>query len=223
MVVWWNSLSVLGQILACIAIPSTLIMLIQIVMMFLGLGHSGDADTDGVDLHDMGGAGNDFDGDGISDGVYGQDIDADHGDFHSDSAADSGFRLLSVRGIIAFFAMFGWTGLVMLKNGNGNILSLAVALAAGLVTMLIIAFIFMWMFRLQSDGTMNIRNALGISGKVYLRVPAERNGAGKVNVMIQGTYSELSAVTDEKTPIQYGEEIVVIGISGENTLVVKRK
>lgn len=222
MVVWWNALTPLGQVLACIAIPSTLIMFIQVLMMFLGLGHSGG---DGGDLPDSGGI--DLDGDGIPDelpvGIYGPDFETDSGAFHSDSLSDSGFKLLSVRGIIAFFAMFGWTGLVMLKRGSGSFLTLAVALCAGLATMVLIALIFMWMFRLQSDGTMNIKNALGVSGKVYLRIPAERAGNGKVNLVVQGTYTELSAVTDEKSPIQYGEEIVVIGLSGINTLVVKRK
>ncbi|MGI6716732.1 MAG: hypothetical protein ACOX3X_05985 [Eubacteriales bacterium] len=213
MVEWWNSLSLLGQIFACIAIPSTFIMLIQVFMMFLGLGHSGGDGDVNVDL----------DGDGNPDGIYGDDIDTDTGDFESDAATDSGFRLLSVRGILSFLAIFGWTGLVVLKNGGSTFLALLVSAIAGLATMIIIALIFMWMFRLQSDGTMNIKNALGVSGKVYLRIPASRQGSGKVNVMIQGKYTELAAVTDEDTPIQFGEEIVVIGISGSNTLVVKRK
>ncbi len=222
MVTWWESLSALGQVFACIAIPSTLIMLIQVLLMFFGLGHSGDVDVDGADFDDIGG-GVDLDGDGIPDGIYGPDFDVDHGGFHSEEVSDSGFRPLSLRGITAFLAMFGWTGLVMLKNGNGSLLTLAVSLATGLATMFLIALIFMWMFRLQSDGTMNIRNALGVSGKVYLRVPAERKGTGKVNLLVQGSYTELNAVSDEKTPIQYGEEVVVIGISGANTLIVKRK
>lgn len=215
MVEWWNSLSLLGQIFACIAIPSTIIMIIQVIMMFFGLSHSGDADIDGdVNV--------DLDGDGVPDGIYGDDVDTD-GDFESDAAADSGFRLLSVRGIISFFAIFGWTGLVVLKSGGSTLLALGVAASAGFATMVILALIFMWMFRLQSDGTIDIKYALGVSGKVYLRIPPQRQGTGKVNVMLQGRYAELPAVTDETDSIQFGEEIVVIGISGSNTLVVKRK
>ena len=40
---WWESLTLLGQVLACIAVPSTLIMLIQLVMMLTGMGDDGDA------------------------------------------------------------------------------------------------------------------------------------------------------------------------------------
>ena len=41
--------------------------------------------------------------------------------------------------------------------------------------------------------------------------------------MLQGHYMELEAVTDEDEDIKFGTEIVVIGLSGTNTLVVKRK
>ena len=185
-----------------------------VIMIIFGLSHSGDADIDGdvnVDLDAW-----------RARGIYGDDVDTD-GDFESDAAADSGFRLLSVRGIISFFAIFGWTGLVVLKSGGSTLLALGVAASAGFATMVILALIFMWMFRLQSDGTMDIKYALGVSGKVYLRIPPQRQGTGKVNVMLQGRYAELPAVTDETDSIQFGEEIVVIGISGSNTLVVKRK
>ena len=89
--------------------------------------------------------------------------------------------------------------------------------------MLLVALLMKLLLGLQSDGTENIRDALGVSGTVYLRVPASRKGQGKVNAVIRGKLSEKSAVTDESTPIEYGEEITVIGISGEDTLIVRRK
>ena len=46
MLQWWNSLSSFSQVLACMAIPATLILLIQTVLMFLGLGSDGGADVD---------------------------------------------------------------------------------------------------------------------------------------------------------------------------------
>jgi len=58
---------------------------------------------------------------------------------------------------------------------------------------------------------------------VYLTIPASRGGEGKVQVMIQGSYVERNAVTDEAEPIPTGSEIVVIGVSGNSNLVVKRK
>ena len=55
---WWEALSSLGKVFACIAIPATLVLLIQTILSIIGLsGSDGDADVpDG---------GIDIDGDGI--------------------------------------------------------------------------------------------------------------------------------------------------------------
>ena len=50
---WWNTLGLFEQIMYCVAIPSTLILLIQTIMLILGFGHSGagvnPSDTSGFD------------------------------------------------------------------------------------------------------------------------------------------------------------------------------
>ena len=43
---WWNSLELATQIFYCIAIPSTLILLVQTVLTFMGIGDGVDADAD---------------------------------------------------------------------------------------------------------------------------------------------------------------------------------
>lgn len=214
MAAWWNSLTLLGQILACIAVPSTLIMLIQIIMMITGIGDDGDASDTGGDFVDL-------DGDGVPDGI---DINGDGiPDDVNDTPGEIGFRLLTFRGVIAFFVMFGWSGLVFLKCGINEVLSLVIAFVIGFAVMAGIAFTFRLLYRLQADGSINIKNALGVNGSVYLRVPALRNGTGKVNVVVQGSYGEYEAITDEEKPLEFGEEITVVGVSGQNVLIVKRK
>ena len=48
---WWNSLGLASQIFYCLAIPSTLLMLIQTITMFIGFGAEGADDIgDDVDL-----------------------------------------------------------------------------------------------------------------------------------------------------------------------------
>ena len=58
---------------------------------------------------------------------------------------------------------------------------------------------------------------------MYISVPPQRSAKGKVNLLIQGKLEELDAVTDEETPLPFGTEVVVTGISGGNTLIVRRK
>ena len=201
---WWNSLSLTLQIFYCIAIPATLVLLIQTILMFLGLDDGGaDFDAD-IDL----------DADGIPDDF---DMDID------DVAGLESLHIFTVRGIIAFFVIFGWVGIAMQSANINLIITIIAATVCGFAMMLLIAYLFKLVMRLKSDGNTDNRNALGSAGKVYLTIPPARSGEGKINIMLQGTYVERNAVTDETESIPTGSEIIVVGTSGQTSLVVKRK
>ena len=51
MINWWNELLLIQQIFALIALPSTLLIVIQTVLMLIGIGGDGGADAD-VDIDD---------------------------------------------------------------------------------------------------------------------------------------------------------------------------
>lgn len=207
---WWNSLSVAAQIFYCVAIPSTLVLLIQTVLMFLGIGDDGDAD----ELPDPG-----MDSSADVDG----DVDADGDPLSHDGAGMDGLRIFTLRGIIAFFVVFGWVGVVMDAAEVALYITIPVAILCGLVTMIALAFLLRAVMKLRNDGNLDNRNAIGTAGKVYLTIPPSRTGEGKVQIMLQGSFVERNAVTDEEEPIPTGCEILVIGISGQTDLVVKRK
>lgn len=205
---WWNSLGLASQILYCIAIPSTLVLLIQTVLMFLGFDEGADGDVE-VDVPDT----------ELHDGVFGED--SLNG--WEDLSGFESLHIFTVRGIIAFFVIFGWVGIVMQSVGVNLPITLAVATVCGFAMMVVIAYLFRLVMRLKNNGTADNRNAIGVAGKVYLTIPPSRSGEGKVNIMLQGVYVERNAVTDETESIPTGCEIIVVGTSGETSLVVKRK
>ncbi len=218
MIQWWQSLTLAQEIFAYVAIPATLLLIIQTVLLLLGLGeHDSDIDVGDHD-HDM-----IFEHDGqvevmdTHDGIFGED--------HPDSVfhGDSGLRLFTLRGLVAFFAVLGWTGLTLLRQDISLPLSVGIALTAGFLALLLVAVVMRCFYKSQNSGNIELRNALGISGTVYITVPPARQGQGKVNLVLQNQYSELSAVTDNETPLVTGTEVTVVGISGINTLVVKPK
>ena len=205
---WWDSLNIIVQVFYCIAIPATLILLIQTILMFFGFDDGADGDIT-LDAPDA-----DFDGDVID--------EAPDMDINDVSGLES-LHIFTVRGIIAFFVIFGWVGVVMQSAGIKLFITLPVATVCGFAMMVLIAYLFKLVMRLKSDGTADNRNALGSAGKVYLAIPPSRTGEGKVNIMLQGAYVERNAVTDETESIPTGCEIIVVGTSGQTSLVVERK
>jgi len=211
MINWWNSLSLVSQIFYCFAIPSSLILLIQTIMMLMGIGDDADAFGDGADdLSDV-----EF----SNEGVFGENSVTEA----QDGFGLEGLRIFTLRGIVAFFVVFGWMGVVMDASGAKLWLTLVISAVCGFAIMLALAFLFRAILRLRSDGNTDNRNALGTSGKVQLTIPPSRSGEGKVHLMLQGSYVERNAVTDEEQAIPTGSEVIVIGISGQTDLVVKRK
>lgn len=198
---WFEALGLFGQICLCFATPATIVLIVQIILSLIGLSDGGmelpDGADDALDMPD--------------------DVD-------DISPADlDGFHIFTARTVISFFVAFGWMGVSLANTNLGAVWSMLISLGFGLLVMFLVALLMYGIYRLQSDGTADNRNAIGTAGMVYLAIPAERTGRGKVNLMLQGSYVERDAVTDEEAPLPYGTEVVVVGISGENTLVVSRK
>ncbi len=205
---WWNSLSLVAQIFYCIAVPSTLVLLVQTILMFIGMGEDADADGADTDVSD------DADVDGSEDGGFDEDLDPNGFD---------GLRIFTVRGVIAFLVIFGWMGALLESMNVALWINIPISSVCGFAMMVALAFIFKAIMQLRSDGTIDIRNAVGTAGKVHLTIPPARMGEGKVHILLQGSYVERDAVTDEPDPIPTGSEVVVVRVSGETTLVVRKK
>lgn len=214
MIDWWNSMSTASQIFACIAIPATLVLLIQTIVMFLGIGD----DSDGIGDGDMDGISDAADID-TADGIFGEELPHEA----PDVSGFDGLRIFTIRGIVAFFVVFGWVGVVMDSADAPLWATVPVAVLSGLAIMILLAVLFKAILRLRNDGNTDNRNAIGTAGKVQLTIPPSRTGEGKVHLMLQGSYVERNAVTDEETSIPTGSEVIVVGISGQTNLIVKRK
>ena len=67
---------------------------------------------------------------------------------------------------------------------------------------------------------LKIGNALGRQGSVYLRIPAQGEGRGKITIEIQGRSVELAAVTDGDA-IKTGAIVQVVEVLGDETVKVQ--
>jgi hypothetical protein len=147
------------------------------------------------------------------------DISTDH-DVSIDGDHGIGFQFLSIKNLIGFFSIMGWTGIAMLSGGKSLGITVLVSVLAGLAMMLIMAAMVYYLGKLSEHNVLNLNNAKGKIGTVYLRIPAKRNGMGKVQVNVQG-FQTLNAITDNSDDIPTGAVIEIVDAINNEVLVVK--
>ncbi|MBL7739517.1 MAG: NfeD family protein [Chitinophagaceae bacterium] len=134
-----------------------------------------------------------------------------------------GYQFFTIKNLIAFFTIFGWTGIACIKGGMGKGITILLALVAGSLMVVMMAFLFRSMSRLRQSGTLQIKNAIGLIGETYLFIPALRGGFGKVHIKVQGSLHELQAMTDDEQQIATGKLVKVVDVINDSTLVVTSK
>lgn len=190
MINWWNELDLIQQIFALIALPSTVLIVIQTVLLLIGIG--GESDTD-VDVDDV---------DGID-------------------LPDDGLAIFSVRGILSMLCIMGWVAVALLDTSLPAGVSIAIAIACGIATLIGMAYLMRAVNRLQSSGNIDIGNCIGKIGEVYIPIPSSGNGSGKVNLTVQEKFSEFTAITTSGEPLKTGAFVRVVAVSESGVLVVE--
>ncbi len=152
----------------------------------------------------------------------GGDTDGSVGDADEYISGDdgAGHQFFTIKNLIAFFTIFGWTGIACIKGGMNKGVTIALAVLAGSVVVAIMAFLFKSMSKLKQSGTLQLKNAVGLIAETYLFVPAKRGGFGKVHVKVQGSLHELQAITDDEEQIATGKLVKIVGVVNDSVLLV---
>ena len=175
-----------------IAIFASIVVVIQMTMSFAGMG---DIDSGDADV----------------------DFSTD-----ADSLDDAGsMHLLSIRNIFYFLLGFGWAGVSLWSTVPNAILLCVVAVLVGCLFVAIFIFLFRQMMKLQSNGAFNINDAVGKACDVYLRIPGQNEGLGKVQISFNGSVQELDARTAGE-PIPSGAKVRVLRVIDKKVLEVEK-
>jgi len=193
------------------AIGGLTIMAGQFLLGLLGLGGEhhdagGDHDVGDHDIHT---------GDG-HDGHSGEQHDAHH---EHGGAGNWFLTLLTFRTVVAALTFFGLVGMTGTAKQVEQWTTFAAAVAAGMGAMLLMAYMMRQLHRLRADGTARIDRAVGLTGTVYLRIPAQKSGSGKVQLNLQNRTVEYQAVTSQQE-LPTGAKIVVVSIVSPDTVEV---
>jgi len=204
---WWQEMAQFERFFWMIAIPATTFMLLQTIMTFLGVG--------GDDL--------DVDMDVDTDVDFDTEIDIDS-DIDADVESDFSFawHIFSVRNLIAFLTFFGWTGIVLTPKFEYQFVVIILSVIAGIVAMMVSIGLFYFMQRMTNDGSIKPSHAVGRTGHVYIPIPKEKSGLGKINLVMSGASKELDAMTNDAETIKTNTPVKVVGLIEKNILLVKR-
>ncbi len=155
--------------------------------------------------------------------LVGGDTDGVDGDVDLEVEGDTGinFQFLSFKNLMGFFTIFGWSGISCLDAGFSNSLTVFVSVICGLLMMLTMASLFYYLAKLQSSGTLKLKNALNQIGEVYLTVGANRSSIGKISITVQGTLRELDALTEETRDLTQGDVVRVKQVTDNGILIVE--
>ncbi len=170
-----------------VAIPTSLIFIIQTIMTFMGTDSS-----DGIQA--------DFDGDL--------------------NGADAPFQLFSLRNLINFLLGFSWTGISFYTTISNRPLLIVLSLIVGVLFVYLFFIIIRQVQKLAEDNSFKITNTLNKTAEVYLTIPENKKGKGKIMISVNGAFHELEAMT-ENNQIQSGSVVKVVRIENNNILIVE--
>lgn len=146
--------------------------------------------------------------------------DADLSGIDALDPEDLDFKFLSLQTLSIFSASLGWMGLLLYKQTD---LGVYVSFALSLIFGFGCAFFEIWIFTkvkgLSQVNTLDLANAIGKVGKVYLTIPEE--GEGEIQVSFQGSMKNLKAVSLYGEKIPAFTEIKVSSVR-DGILVVER-
>ena len=175
-----------------IAIFASIVVIIQMTMSFAGMG---DIDSGDADV----------------------DFSTD-----TDSLDNAGsMHLLSIRNIFYFLLGFGWAGVSLWSIIPNTIALCVVSILVGCLFVAIFIFLFRQMMKLQSNGAFNVNDAVGKVCDVYLRIPGQNEGLGKVQISFNGSVQELDART-AGDPISSGTKVRVLRVVDKKVLEVEK-
>ena len=147
------------------------------------------------------------------------DIGDTDAEIESDTGA--GFQFFTFKNMVAFFTIFGWSGIACLDAGYSKVIVIVVSIICGLVMMFIMAALFHYISKLTSSGTLKIENALNAIGEVYLTIGAKRSRIGKVQIRVQNSLREMEALTDYDKDLTQGMVIKVVETTPNGLLIVE--
>jgi hypothetical protein len=151
----------------------------------------------------------------------GDATDGAEADFDGNLEGDMPFQLFTFRNLINFFLGFSWSGITFFHIIPNMWILVLVSFLVGIVFMLVFVFILLQVNKLAENNSFVYKETEGKKAEVYLRIPANKSGKGKVLISIKGSMHELEAYTEGEA-IETGTLVTIINADDSGLLFVKK-
>lgn len=147
------------------------------------------------------------------------DVDAPDGEVGHHHSGYSVFKVVSFRTMVAGITFFGLAGWGTLAATGNPLYAVIAAVLAGLAAIFIVYSIYKWMDSMKFQGNVSEEKLVGATGSVYVRVPPQGKGAGKVLVTQQNRTMEYEAFSAD-AELSTGTQIVVTKVISHSAVEV---
>ncbi len=130
-----------------------------------------------------------------------------------------GISLFSIKNFVNFIVGFGWTGVCLGSSITNKWLLTFIATLVGVAFVLMFFFIKKQTKKLEHNGAFDITDCVGKTVDVYLRIPADQSGKGKVQVSLNGSVHEFDAMTEGEV-LASGQKAKVLSVVDGSTVLV---
>lgn len=132
-----------------------------------------------------------------------------------------GGSIVSIKTVSAMLLGFGFGGAILEQNGFSAGISALGGIGVGVVIGGAYFALMRSLYRLRSDGTSVLSEAVNRSGTVYMRIPGHASGAGEIQVSFGGRMQNIRAFT-RGLDLPTGTPVRVVALHGDQALLVEK-
>jgi len=152
--------------------------------------------------------------------LFGGDM-FDDVDFDTDGDAGSVSHFFSVRNLVNFLLGTGWGGVCFYNTISSKAFLMFVAVLCGIIFVLIFFFLVKILLKLSKNNTFRLVETLDKVADVYLPIPENKSGKGKIQISVRGSFHEIDAITAGEK-IATGSKVRVTEIIDNQSVLVEK-
>lgn len=134
--------------------------------------------------------------------------------------SDYSFKFFSLQTVSSFLLIGGLVGLYVAHKTDGNhLISTPCAIVSGLAMAYLVNFVIKKMLSLQTSGNLNYKKAIGLSGKVYLKIPV--GGEGQIEFDFNNRRLYCKAISKNSQELYTGTRIKIVAVTSDSVFVVE--